>query len=66
MKVNVGPMQGRKLELVIVDFSRPEVGGKKEETSRYPLQEGEIVLLRKIRDWLICLIMWRIILKHRR
>lgn len=47
VKVNVGPMQDRKLELVIVDFSRPEEGGKKEETSCYPLQEGENSFIAK-------------------
>lgn len=47
VKVVVEETQERKLELVIVDFSRPVEGGKKEETSRYPLRKGENIFAAK-------------------
>lgn len=47
INVTIGKTRGQKLELVLVDFSRPEEGGKKEETSRYPLHEGKNSFIAK-------------------
>ena len=47
IKVEVGDMEGKKLELLVVDFSRPVEGGKKEVTSRYLLKSGENIFTAK-------------------